>query len=226
MKLKDEHLLLLAVLAYAWFRRESSVSLPTGAGIPHTGDLIPVDRVRTAMDPKGFPDLFNAALQVVENVVTLDIVPDAFPKAPPPDPEYDLPARVFAMQAAFESGDGKSAYHWNLDNVTTAGGMYFLNPDTDTRHKYAVYTYPLQAAVAAVDLIKRRWPDAYKAAYSGAVTAFVHALKPEGKPQFFEANEKVYRDGMLARGKAFGWDAGVAGSGDGKARLAVVRRRS
>ena len=227
MSKDTERLLLLAAALWAWSRWKSatSVSLPSGAGIPNQGDLQQVDRVRTVMDPVDFPALFNGALQVVENVFTLDVVPDEFPKAPPPDPEYDLPARVFAMQAAFESGNGKSVYHWNVDNLTTAKGLFFLNPDSDTRHRYTVFTYPLQAAVAAVDMVKRQWPDAYRAAYSGSVTAFARGLKPEGKPQFFEASEKTYRDGMLAAGKRFGWDAGVAGGGARKPRLAVVKRR-
>lgn len=208
---KDWLIILGAYAAWQWFKGETAVSLPSGAGVPGQGELLKVDRVPTPMDPKGFVDLFNGALQIVERGITLDVNPGEFPKAPPPDPEYDLPARVFAMQAAFECGDGRSCYHWNLDNVTTTAGMYYLNPDSDTAHKYAVYTYPLQAAVAAVELVKRKWPDAYRAAYSGAVTAYVHALKPAGKPQFFEADETVYRDGMLARGKRFGWDAGVAG---------------
>lgn len=213
MKLRDSDLLLLlgAYAAWTWFQGETAVSLPSGAGIPHQGDLVKVDRVPTPMDPKGFVELFNGALQIVERGITLDVNPSEFPKAPPPDPEYDLPARVFSMQAAFESGDGKSVYHWNLDNVTTTGGMYYLNPENDTVHKYAVYTYPLQAAVAVVELVKRKWPDAYRAAYSGMVTAFVNALKPAGKPQFFEADAGVYLAGVLARGKKFGWDSGVAG---------------
>jgi hypothetical protein len=227
VKRDTEQLLLLAFALWAWSRWKSAtaVSLPSGAGIPNQGDLVQVDRVLTAMDPHGFPDLFNAALQVVENTITLDVPLSDFPKPPEPDPEYDLPARVFAMQAAFESNDGKSVYHWNADNLTTAKGMYFLNPDSDTRHKYTVFTYPLQFAVAAVDMVKRQWPDAYRAAYSGSVTAFARGLKPAGKPQFYEADEKTYREGMLARGRRFGWDAGVAGGGGRKPRLAVVKRR-
>ncbi len=213
MKLKTSDLVLLigAYAAWQWFKGETAVSLPSGAGIPGQGELLKVDRVPTPMDPTGFPALFNGALQIVERGITLDVNPSEFPKPPAPDPEYDLPARVFAMQAAFESGDGRSVYHWNLDNVTTTAGMFFLNPDNDTVHRYAVYTYPLQAAVAAVELVKRKWPDAYRAAYSGAVTAYVSALKPPGKPQFFEADAGVYLAGMLARGKKFGWDSGVAG---------------
>lgn len=212
MKQRDWMLLLGAYAAWTWFKGETSVSLPAGAGIPGQGDLIKVDRVPTPMDPRGFPALLNGALQYVERGLTLDVNPSEFPKPPDPDPEYDLPARVFAMQAAFECGDGRSCYHWNLFNVTTTGGMYYLNPETDTVHRYAVYTYPFQAAVAAVQLVKRKWPDAYKAAFSGMVTAYVRALKPEGKPQFFEANVDVYLAGVLARGKKFGWDSGVAGA--------------
>jgi hypothetical protein len=214
MKLRESDWLLLlgAYAAWSWFKGETAVSLPAGAGVPGQGELLRVDRVPTPLDPKGFPDLFNAALQVVERAITLDPSPAEFPKPPAPDPEYDLPARVLAMQAAFESNDGKAVYHWNLDNVTTLAGMYYLNPESDTVHRYAVYTYPLQAAVAAVELVKRKWPDAYRAAYSGAVTAYAHALKPAGKPAFYEADETVYRDGMLARGKRFGWDSGVAGA--------------
>lgn len=223
MKRDTELLIVGAFALWAWSRWKSAttVSLPTGAGVPMQGDLQQVDAVLTVMDPAGFPDLYNAALQVAENVVTLDVQPDAFPKPPPPDPEYDLPARVFAMQGAVESGNGRSAYHWNLGNVTTTEGQFFLNPPTDTKHRYAVFLYPLQAALAQVQLVKKRWPEAYRAAYSGSVTAFVKGLKPEGKPQYFEAAEKPYRDAMLERGKRFGWDAGVAGAG---ARLAVVRR--
>ncbi len=213
MKQRDWMLLLGAYAAYSWFKGETSVSLPAGAGIPHQGELLKVDRVPTPMDPRGFVELFNGALQIVERGITLDVNPSEFPKAPPPDPDYDLPARVFAMQAAFESNDGRAVYHWNLDNVTTTAGMYYLNPETDERHRYAVYTYPLQAAVAALELVKRKWPDAYRAAFSGAVTAYVNALKPEGKPQFFEADAAPYLAGMLARGKKFGWDSGVAGAG-------------
>ncbi len=212
LKTSDLVLLLGAYAAWRWFEGETAVSLPSGAGIPGQGDLLQVERVPTPMDPKGFPELFNGALQLVaRGVLTVDVQPSAFPSAPAPDPEYDLAARVFAMQAAFESNDGKSVYHWNVDNVTTTAGMFFLNPDSDTVHRYAVYTYPLQAAVAAVELVKRKWPDAYRAAFSGAVSAFVQSLKPAGKPQFFEADAGVYRDGMLARGKKFGWDSGVAG---------------
>lgn len=220
MKQKDVMMLLVAYAAYSWFKNETHVSLPSGAGIPGQGDLLKVDRVPTPMDPKGFVELFNGALQIVERGITLDPNPSEFPKAPPVDPEYDLPARVFASQAAFESGDGKSVYHWNLDNVTTLAGMYFLNPDSDEVHKYAVYTYPLQAAVAAVSLVKRKWPDAYRAAYSGMISAFVAALKPEGKPGFFEADAGVYTKGVLARAKKFGWDSGVAGGGP----LRVVKK--
>lgn len=211
MKSSDWIVLLGLYAAYEWFKGETHVSLPAGAGIPHQGDLIKVDRVPTPMDPKGFVELFNGALQIVERGITLDVNPSEFPKAPAPDPDYDLPARVFASQAAFESGDGRSVYHWNLDNVTTTGGMYYLNPETDERHKYAVYTYPLQAAVAVVELVKRRWPNAYKAAYSGMLSTFVRELKPDGKPQFFEASVDVYLAGVLARSKKFGWDSGVAG---------------
>ncbi len=212
MKQRDWMLLLGAYAAWTWFKGETAVSLPSGAGIPHQGDLIKVDRVPTPMDPRGFPELLNGALQIVERGITLDVNPSEFPKPPAPDPDYDLPARVFAMQAAFECNDGRSCYHWNLFNVTTVAGMYYLNPESDTVHKYAVYTYPLQAAVAALELVKRKWPDAYKAAYSGAVTAYVRALKPPGQPQFFEADAGVYTAGMLARGKKFGWDSGVAGA--------------
>ncbi len=219
MKQRDWMLLLAAYAAWTWFKGETSVSLPAGAGIPMQGDLLKVDRVPTPMDPLGFPALLNGALQIVERSITLDPSPSEFPKPPAPDPDYDLPARVFSMQAAFECGDGRSCYHWNLFNVTTTAGMYYLNPESDTVHRYAVYTYPLQAAVSALQLIKRKWPDAYKAAYSGAVTAYVRALKPEGKPQYFEADAGVYTAGMLARGKKFGWDSGVAGAG---AALRVV----
>jgi hypothetical protein len=237
---RDTELLLLAGLGLflyqrgkGWWEQQTSVSLPSGAGVPMQGDLQQVDAVLTAMDPAGFADLYNAALQVTEDTFTLDVQPDAFPVPPPPDPDYDLPARVFAMQAAVESGNGRSVYHWNLGNVTTSSGQFFLNPPTDTRHRYAVFLYPLQAARAHVQLVKRKWPEAYRAAYSGDVTTFAKELRPAGKPAYYEGDAnlpsdkrwKPYRDAMLARGKRFGWDAGVVGAGTRKPRLAAVRPR-
>jgi len=211
-----------AVLAWLWFRDQTSVSLPDGAHLPMTGPLNEKPALRTPLDPNGFPALFNAALQVVEGPALMpDFAPGHSPVPPEPDDDYDLAARIFAMQAAVESDDGRAVYHFNMGNLTTAQGDYFLNPPSDTRHRYSVFLYPLQGAVAQVERVKRLWPKAYKAAYSGSVTAFAHELVPPGGLQYYEAPEKPYRDAMLARGKRFGWDSGVAGRGR---PLAVVKR--
>ena len=224
--MKNDQIAILgvAVVLYMLWKRETSVSLPTGTSIPMQGDPSEVPRVKTPLDAVGLPNLFNSALQVVEQAVELG--PDHSPESMPPSDDYDLAARVFAMQCALETDDGRSLYHFNTGNVTTEQGQYFLNPPTDTKHHYAVFLYPLQGAVEQVRRIKRKWPDAYRAAFSGSVTGFCRGLKPANAPQYFEADEGTYRAGMLARGKRFGWDSGVAGPGVRKLRLAPPTRRA
>jgi hypothetical protein len=215
VKLKTEHALAIAVGLWLWskWQEETSISLPTGAHLPMTGAPHEVARVRTGVDPLGFPGLFNAALQVVDRLI--DLGPAHSPATPPePDPAYDLAARVFSMQAAFETDGGRAVYHFNVGNLTTNQGDYYLNPPSDTAHHYAVFLYPLQAAVAMVERVKRLWPKAYRAAYGGSVTDFAHALKPENAPQYYEGSEDQYRGGMMTWGKHFGWLAGVAGADD------------
>lgn len=225
MHIKSEHLVLAAVALYLWSRwkDETSVSLPSGTNLPMQGDPHEVPAQRTPLDVVGFPNLFNSALQIVERAIQLG--PEHSPTSLEPDSDYDLAARVFSMQAALETNNGLAVYHYNTGNVTTAQGDYYLNPSTDTRHKYAVFLYPLQGAVEQVRRVKRLWPDAYKAAYSGSVAGFAKGLKPEGKPQYYEASEASYRAGMLARGKQFGWDAGVDRGPSRKLRLAPPTRR-
>lgn len=212
VNVKAEHLLLGILGLWLWskWQQETSVSLPSGSSLPMQGDPHEVPPLLTELDPHGFPALFNAALQVLERAI--DLGPSHSPAPPPPDPEYDLAARVFAMQAALETDNGRAMYHYNTGNVTTESGAYFLNPPQDTKHKYAVFLYPLQGALEQVRRVKRLWPAAYRAAFSGSVTGFASGLKPDQGLQYFDTSAETYRKGMLARGKLFGWNDGVAGA--------------
>jgi hypothetical protein len=162
--------------------------------------------VLTRLDAKGYLPLFNIALQIVESATfpleeflqstnTLQLQP----QVPNPDPAYNQPAAVFALQGAVESGNGKSCYNYNIGNITTVSGDYFLNPDTDTIHKYKVYLTPLQSAVDHVSMVKRRWPDAYKAAYLGSLDFFVRGLRTGEQGGYAESKPETYVAALRSR---------------------------
>lgn len=196
MKLRDIALLGGAVyLLYQWGERSALAaakkafepSLPKGVRLPETGDLREVPAVQTPLDASGLVPLYNRALQIVEGgfpgeysllkfLRERDIVSLSF-DVPDPDPEYDVAARVFAAHSALETGYGRDVWNFNTGNVTVGKGDYFLNPRVRAALKFGSYNFPLQGAVAHVDRVKRLWPDAYRAAYSGMISAYARALQ-------------------------------------------------
>jgi hypothetical protein len=187
-------------------------SLPSGARLPGSGKLREVPKVQTRLDWSGFPQLFNQAAQIVERETfgLEELVRDwvnLSPAVPEPSDDYENAAKVFATQADVESDGGRAVYHYNMGNLTVATGDYFLNPSSDTAHKYGVYLYPLQGAVAMLALIKRRWPEAYKTAYLGpfVLDQYAAALKPANAPQYYEAPLSRYQEALKARARQRGW---------------------
>jgi hypothetical protein len=185
-------------------------TLPDGVRLPGSGELREVPRVHTPLDAHGFPALFNTATQIVEQwthpieELLRDWV-NLSPAEPPPDPEYDGAGRMFAAQSSLENDNGRAVYGFNLGNITVTRGDYFLNPPSDTLHKYGSYNYPLQGAVAQVARIKRLWPDAYKTAFLGPSSdAIVHEYSRQlhaGRLKYSESDPEVYAAGIVARAK-------------------------
>lgn len=209
------------LLALLWFRSRShdlaraaelEPNLPDGSRLPGSGDLREVAPVLTALDPTGFPALFNQALQIVERATSSveDLIRDwvnLSPDVPEVDDDYTPAAHLFAAQAALETDDGRRVYHYNVGNLTVNVGDYYRQPASDTSHRYGVFLYPLQGAVAMVSRIRRLWPDAYRTAYLGpeAAREYAAALKPTSGRQYYEATVDSYASGLRARAERFGW---------------------
>jgi hypothetical protein len=203
-------LLVIALLARGGagrLERALRTPLPAGARMPLTGVLRLVEAVRTWLDPAGFPELFALAAQIVESPwaraaeASRDLV-YLSPDVPPLDPAYIPAGRVFAAHAAFETRAGAAVYNYNVGNLTTARGDWYELP-SDAR-KYASFNYPLQAAVAMVSRIRRLWPIAYRAAYSGAIDAYARGLV-SGPRRYYESDPSEYARGMRAIAAREGW---------------------
>lgn len=153
--------------------------------MPETGDLRQVPAVPTRLDVSGFEGLYNRAVQVVDRPGALaledflrakDVVSLSF-ESPEPSEEYNTPAAMFASHAAVETDDGRSVFNFNLGNITVTRGDYYLNPKVTAPLRFGNYNFPLQGAVAHVARIKRLWPEAYKAAFSGNIDGYASALQ-------------------------------------------------
>jgi hypothetical protein len=205
-------LLALVTLGNWSLKNALTPSLPRDARLPDQGELRQRPAVRTALDPAGFPELFNKALQIhasaegevaqlLRNWAALS------PSVPAEvDPDYDTPAKLFAAQAAVETDSGRATWNFNVGNLTTSKGDYFKLPN-DPR-KYSVFLYPLQAAVAMIDRVKRLWPDAYKIAMGGGLAyslPYSEALIKGGKRYFDPTTPEMYAAGLRGRAKRHGW---------------------
>ena len=164
----------------SWFEP----SLPKGMRLPGSGEVREVPAVRTVLDVKGFPDLFNQALQIVEAPgFALEQWAQGYvelqPTVNPPDPEYDGAAHVFAAHAALETDNGRAVWNDNVGNLTTNSGDFYTLRAADvkdgTTHRFQNFNFPLQGAVAMAARVKRLWPNAYKFAFSGVSSPVLNA---------------------------------------------------
>lgn len=146
-----------------------------------------VPRVSTPLGVQDFPSLFDQALQSQE----------ASPSSTTASRQRAI--AIFSLLAAVESGNGASVYNNNLGNMTTAGGDYFLNPPSDTAHRYKSYGMPADSAIDIVSRVKRKWPDAYAAAYQGSIDDFVAGLKVGQPGGYAEADAGTYASAMRSR---------------------------
>lgn len=145
-------------------------SLPKGTGMPGEGPLQQIPAVRTPMsNQKEWEDAWWSALEEID--------PQALAL-----PGAGNAVKMFMAHSAREVGKlGASMYHFNPGFITTGTGNYFLvgkNKDgtADTTHKYMIFNFPKQGAVYMLDMIRRKWPEAWEAAWTGDTTAYVKGL--------------------------------------------------
>lgn len=193
-------------------------SLPDGVHLPETGPLHQVAAVKTPLDPSGLLDLYNRAAQIVERPLAASWLEDVLRAhdivslswdVPAVDEEYRVPAAMFASQACVETDSGRSVFNFNLGNLTVVKGDFYRNPKVTAPLNFGSFNFPLQGAVAHVARVKRLWPEAYKAAFSGTIDAYARGLQ-DGK--------LVYAGGVTAASLAAAIRAravqlGVAGQG-------------
>lgn len=113
--------------------------------------------------------------------------------------------KILTAQAAHETGDGQHAPGNNFFGMKAVGKQPANDLETTegegaeakrTRGRFAAYQSPRESVDAVVSLLKRKYPDAWKALEVGDAPAYVAALKDGG---YFTGSESEYLNGVLRR---------------------------
>jgi len=172
-----------AGLGFLWYRsRQRSVKPPLpGSAHPGSGTGEPahgrapgqVPRVLTAMPP-------STAVELIRLLTASEL-----------GREYTNEAGLMlAAHSALETGNWQSMYNYNFGNVTTGGSRpWFLNPESDTIHKYIDERNPEEGAMAFVRLILRKYQPCVYAAKVGDPALYARKLKEGG---YYEAPVEQY----------------------------------
>lgn len=113
--------------------------------------------------------------------------------------------KILTAQAAHETGDGQHAPGNNFFGMKAVGKQPANDLETTegegaeakrTRGRFAAYQTPRESVDAVVSLLKRKYPDAWRALEVGDAPAYVAALKDGG---YFTGSESEYLNGVLRR---------------------------
>lgn len=113
--------------------------------------------------------------------------------------------QILVAQAEHETGDGKHAPNNNMFGHKASGGRQGAELMTTegeganarrVKQTFAVYPTVAESVTEHVDLLKRRYPDAWKALERGDAPAYVAALKDGG---YFTGSETEYLNGIQRR---------------------------
>jgi hypothetical protein len=186
-------------------------ALPKGSRHPGEGDLREVPRVRTALDPKGFPRLMHQAASIVDSwegdlAERLREYVHLEPAVVDLDPDLEPMSRLLAAQVSAETRQGRAIYGFNVGNIHVSRGDYWTHPDTPGE-RFGEFLYPLQGAVAMIVRIKRLWPHALLSARYGPAYArqYVYGLSPPKGLRYYTAPREEYVRGLEGQLKRFGW---------------------
>lgn len=106
--------------------------------------------------------------------------------------------KMVVAQSDFETGGWSAMWNWNWGNsIATKGSAWFMIP-SDTKHKYRPFSSAKEGALYYVNLLKSRFPNAWKILGSSDTTAFAEALKVH---KYYEAPVETYAKGLAARYK-------------------------
>lgn len=178
-------------------------TLPKGTGMPDEGEPREVAAVRTPMSSQGeWEDLWWKALEEVE--------PQALTV-----PGANNAVKMFMAHSAREvgkAGPGQSMYHYNPGFITSRSGPYFVmkkkDGTRDEKYHYIVFNFPQQGAVYMLNMIKRKWPEAWAAAWTGDTTAYVQGLHGGEPGGYSETSFNGYWPQLDKLYKEFGGDEG------------------
>jgi flagellum-specific peptidoglycan hydrolase FlgJ len=109
--------------------------------------------------------------------------------------------KILLAQAAHETGDGKSAPQQNFFGMKGKGASLETTEGSGAdakkvRQGFKAYSSPDESVSDMIDLLKRRYPDAWTALESGDVDAYAAALKDGG---FYTDSETNYVNGLKRR---------------------------
>lgn len=113
--------------------------------------------------------------------------------------------KILEAQAAHETGDGKHLPNNNAFGHKASGGATgaaLMTTEGEgkearrVRQNFATYGSLLESVTDHVDLLKRKYPDAWRALELGDAPAYVAALKDGG---YFTGNETEYLNGLMRR---------------------------
>lgn len=95
---------------------------------------------------------------------------------------------MLAAQSAVETAGWKEMRRWNFGHITTKTGPFFKLPN-DEAHKYRIYRNAEEGARALAELLRDRYPGAWRLLGQDDVPTYAEALKARG---YYETSPARY----------------------------------